>query len=397
MIRRNFESRVVIYSASIITCLLIYVSSAVTCQIPVFRYALERWSPDLFSVFVLHHSPLSVENLSLVDRLKKSALESERPANIEVQLIDLNENPRYSREFRSDEYSRDQYPLMVVRYPQWVKTNRLAWMGTLSRESVEALIDSPARRAIIERISAGESAVWVLIESGEQSKDDAAANRLQENLDFLQQRLRLPSREMIENDEAFQPETQVELRLAFSILRLKHGDPTEAIFASLLINSEPDLHKFSEPIAIPVFGQGRSYFALVGKGINIQTITDSCQFLTGACSCQVKEQNPGADLVFAANWRQIITGTAIRPQPLPDLMGMAALADRVETKDFSKNLAEQQSLNLPLTTEKPIAETTAVDRQPLNIGFLIPVGVVVIVSLLGVIGASFVIKSRRDT
>lgn len=71
---------------------------------------------------------------------------------------------------------------------------------------------------------------------------------------------------------------------------------------------------------------------------------------------------------------------------------MTALADRVETRDFSENLAEQQSLNLPLT-----AETTAVESQPLNIGFLIPVGVVVIVSLLGVVGASFVIKSRRDT
>ncbi|MDP7280417.1 MAG: hypothetical protein QGG39_11115, partial [Candidatus Poribacteria bacterium] len=112
---------------------------------------MEKWSPDLFSVLVLHHSPLSAENLSLVDRLKQSALELERPANIEVQLLDLNKNPQYSREFLANEYSRDQYPLMVVRYPQWVKTNRLAWTGTLSRESVEALIDSPARQTIIER------------------------------------------------------------------------------------------------------------------------------------------------------------------------------------------------------------------------------------------------------
>jgi hypothetical protein len=78
-------------------------------------------------------------------------------------------------------------------------------------------------------------------------------------------------------------------------------------------------------------------------------------------------------------------------------MSMAALADRVETKDFSENLAKQRSLNLPLTAETPMIETTAIESQPLNIEFLIPVGVVVIVSLLGIIGASFVIKSRRDT
>jgi len=37
-----------------------------------------------------------------------------------------------------------------------------------------------------------------------------------------------------------------------------------------------------------------------------------------------------------------------------------------------------------------------IENQPLNVGFLIPVGVVVIVSVLGVIGVSLTIKLRRD-
>ena len=233
--------------------------------------------------------------------------------------------------------------------------------------------------------------MWILIESGNQTKDDAAANRLQENLDLLQQKLRLPNLKTIESDEAFYPETQVELRLAFSVLRLKHNDPAEEIFASFLINSEPDLHQFNEPIAIPVFGQGRSHFALIGQGINTQTITDSCQFLTGACSCQVKEQNPGSDLIFRANWHQIVTGTAIPPQPLPNLTSIATLADNVELKSSSESLVMQQASDLSL-----IAETPVIENQPLNVGFLIPVGVVVIVSVLGVIGVSLTIKLRRD-
>jgi len=389
--RRNLKSHVVIYLASIITCSLIYIPSAVTCQIPVFRYALERWRPDLFSVLILYHNSLSAEHLGLVDQLKQVALEEERPANIEVQLVDSNEDFRYSEKFQVGEYSTNQYPLMVVRYPQWVKTPHLAWVGSLSKETVEALIDSPARQAIIERIGEGESAVWILIESGNQTKDDAAANRLQENLDLLQQKLRLPNLETIESDEAFYPETQVELRLAFSVLRLKHNDPAEEIFASFLINSEPDLHQFNEPIAIPVFGQGRSHFALIGQGINTQTITDSCQFLTGACSCQVKEQNPGSDLIFRANWHQIVTGTAVPPQPLPNLTSIATLADNVELKSSSESLVMQQASDLSL-----IAETPVIENQPLNVGFLIPVGVVVIVSVLGVIGVSLTIKLRRD-
>ena len=113
--------------------------------------------------------------------------------------------------------------------------------------------------------------------------------------------------------------------------------------------------------------------------------------MTCAWSCQVKEQNPGSDLIFRANWHQIVTGTAIPPQPLPNLTSIATLADNVELKSSSESLVMQQASDL-----SPIAETPVIENQPLNVGFLIPVGVVVIVSVLGVIGVSLTIKLRRD-
>ena len=38
--------------------------------------------------------------------------------------------------------------------------------------------------------------------------------------------------------------------------------------------------------------------ALVGRGITPENIEDAHTFITGACSCVVKEQNPGFDLLL---------------------------------------------------------------------------------------------------
>jgi hypothetical protein len=40
----------------------------------------------------------------------------------------------------------------------------------------------------------------------------------------------------------------------------------------------------------------------VGKGITRENLLECVYFLTGACSCTVKDQNPGMDLLFAENW-----------------------------------------------------------------------------------------------
>jgi hypothetical protein len=70
-----------------------------------------------------------------------------------------------------------------------------------------------------------------------------------------------------------------------------------------LLNSEPDLHEYSDqPLAFPVFGRGIVLYALVGKGISPETIKSASSFIVGPCSCQVKEQNPGFDLLLSHDW-----------------------------------------------------------------------------------------------
>ena len=53
--------------------------------------------------------------------------------------------------------------------------------------------------------------------------------------------------------------------------------------------------------ALPIF------LPLIGAGVTAENIHDSAAFLVGACSCEVKEQNPGFDLLLAADWDVLLS------------------------------------------------------------------------------------------
>lgn len=41
------------------------------CQVPVFRYALERWSPDDYRIFVISDQQLTAQQEDLVKQLNE--------------------------------------------------------------------------------------------------------------------------------------------------------------------------------------------------------------------------------------------------------------------------------------------------------------------------------------
>ncbi len=74
------------------------------------------------------------------------------------------------------------------------------------------------------------------------------------------------------------------------------------------------------PMVFPVFGRGRVLYALVGKSIKKINITKAAQFMTGPCSCLIKEGNPGTDLLIMADWESHIEDQGPgMPTPLPPL------------------------------------------------------------------------------
>ena len=57
-----------------------------------------------------------------------------------------------------------------------------------------------------------------------------------------------------------------------------------------------------QPLLFGIFGRGRALPPFVGKDIERENLLACVDFVTGACSCTVKDQNPGVDLLIAQDW-----------------------------------------------------------------------------------------------
>ena len=336
-------------------------SHTLACQVPVFRYALEKWIPDPFEVTIIHKGKLSADQAALIDRIR-NASRTKTPTNLTIGKVIDSDNLGDEDKAYVQNHQPKSYPWMVIDFPDWVRTDRAAFSGPFDSGNVENVFDSPARKEIIKRLIAGESAVWILIESGDKTKDDQAAKILTDTFKIAHENLKLPIEE-IKADKDFEADTVVKLQIAFSVLRVKQNDPAETFFVSHLINSEPDLFKFTkEPIAIPVFGRGRSYFALASKGLNARNLSDDAKFLTSACSCTVKRENPGSDLVFTANWNGLIKGSALPPETAPTIAGLA-LPDRNDVTVAAASSPSGSTDTLPGPTAQQIQDQQRARRR----------------------------------
>jgi hypothetical protein len=59
-----------------------------------------------------------------------------------------------------------------------------------------------------------------------------------------------------------------------------------------------------------VYGRGRALFSCLGEGIHPDNLVQDIEFITGACSCTVKEQNPGVDLLVQYDWEAAASNIA---------------------------------------------------------------------------------------
>ena len=58
------------------------------CNVPVFRYALERWHPDPYRATLFHRGPLTEAQRALVRPWEESSGPS--PANVALQIVDVD-------------------------------------------------------------------------------------------------------------------------------------------------------------------------------------------------------------------------------------------------------------------------------------------------------------------
>lgn len=362
-----------------LVCHLAWISPALCCNVPVFRFALERWKPDHYQVLLLHRDELTKEQHGLLSEWE--SVQERKPSNAQLTLIDLRKTASENQKYASKTANQDQSQVALV-YPAALKIEAPLWTAPLSGQALNLLVDSPLRRELVNRLVQGQTAVWLIVQSGNAEQDQAAETLLAAELKRLEQDLKLP----VLTDA---PEDQLlggpPLAVKFSVLRIPQSKDEE-VFRQMLLHCEPDIPSRQEPLVYPVFGRGRSLLPMIGAGITADNIQEYAEFLVGACSCEIKEQNPGFDLLLAADWDALLKDqgyklTAISSKdPLPAAPETVAIPLGSVKPSSGAVDSEAKQASIERISVKPKAQTPEADRAS-NLQWYAGIGLAAIVGL----------------
>jgi hypothetical protein len=141
-----------------------------------------------------------------------------------------------------------------------------------------SLAHSPLRKKIAGELMAGKLCVMLYLKTGDSEKDSGGIDVMRKTVASS------PFRDII------------------TIIELDRKDPEEKHFISMLLNVEDDLTNIREPMLFGIFGRLKALEPLLAKGITEENINLMIDFLTADCSCLIKDNLPGTDILYASKW-----------------------------------------------------------------------------------------------
>jgi len=336
-----------------LTISILLASGLFACQVPVFRFALERWQADNFRLLVTSKGPLGNALRSDLEHLQKSLETEPRPINLDLEVIDLATLTEAQRISIPGLEHAGEEPSMILLPPGSWQTKEPAWSGAATSENLAKLLDSPARQRCAEHLLKGDSAVWLIVTSGDADKDERARSLLETGLAKASSLLEIPAGvvrredlnpniENIDLDDVLR--SDIPLKISFVSETVSRDDPAEAIFLATLV--EPEALRSGEPLIVPVFGRARTAGPVAASHLTVDRVFGACEYLCGACSCQVKQGNPGYDLLFKISWDEHLNSTIITADSeiVQQALDVVTFGPSDEPADSSDRLAEGRAI-----------------------------------------------------
>ncbi|MDI1313523.1 hypothetical protein [Prosthecobacter sp.] len=258
-------------------------SAACACTIPVFRFALDRWEADKFHLVL----PSAVAQAPEIQDLLRP-LRANGKANLDFTTA-------------TDATQKDA----ILRYSR--ASDKQVWSGKLDADTLAAVLDSPARKKLVERLLAGDSIIWVIADSGS-PVDVLEVERIEKRLKFLEQVASLPIQDPDDPDSQLGPGPP--LRLKFTTLRLRRSDPAERMLLHMLAGPQGKFDPTTTSFASAVFGRGRVLGAWPLDVLDDASLEDASMFLVGRCGCRLKNESPGWDILLNLDWEKALPAAA---------------------------------------------------------------------------------------
>jgi hypothetical protein len=295
---------------------------AVACETPVYRFALysPRWAPWPYVVFHIHGGEAGQE-AEVQAKLKQLVAAKQELINLSFESIDGSNadalKPLPPAVQRLWNERKEKIPLDVVVNP----AGQIVFAGQLAVADVAALVDSPVRREMAKLL--GEGHLVVVLLDGKRPEDNAAAEK---TIADVVQKVNAGKLEDLrpaddpapglvpepaKKDSAAtlakkKPAPADPKKLQATLLKVSRSDPAEAWLVRMLMRADKDLDPLADqPMAFWIYGRARAFPPLVGKGITEENLVGDLRLLTGPCTCEIKDQNPGMDLLTTTDWKEV--------------------------------------------------------------------------------------------
>jgi hypothetical protein len=191
---------------------------------------------------------------------------------------------------------------------------RLHW-GPLTADDISAVVDSPIRRRTNQLIAQGHAAVLVMLAGKDAEANARAEKEIESMIKAVAEGKIEPPKLPGDDPSASEPDPVAPPPLKIASLKLNRDDPSERWFVQCLMQVEDDLADIDEPMVFAIYGQCRANPPLVGNGIDAEQLTNQVKFVLGPCTCRIKEQNVGLDLLASYDWQEVALSLAKRVGP----------------------------------------------------------------------------------
>ena len=226
---------------------------SLACTTRVSEWVLLNTLPNQYNLVYFHNAPLS----ETVKNRNRELAETINTANIQFKSL------------RKETVTQPYYGL-YYEGRLFSKFN--------SVDELKGVTSSPVREKIAKELMSGKLCVMLYLTTGNREKDEKGLNTLKKVI----------------GSSPFGP--------IIPVVEMSRHSGEEKHFASLLLNVEDDLKYIDEPMLFGIFGRFKALEPLLGRGISEENILLMIDYLKAECSCLIKDDLPGTDILFTNRW-----------------------------------------------------------------------------------------------
>jgi hypothetical protein len=281
--------------SAIVLFIVFLADSVMSCTVPVFQYAMERWAQSYYHGVLFYKGSLSQEDKETFASFQQMLKKNNSLLNLQVEKLNVESKPgQYKQLLKGTDPGH--LPALALWYPRQKGQNKPFWIGELQMSVLANIAKSSKRREMTGHLIEGSPVVWLLVYPQEQENIQAQLNNLKGGI--------AKSIEAMKKSPQFKPILEGNGKeVSFPVITISSGSREESVVLSMITGLR-DGSSVKEPVVIPVFGRGRALTTFTADKISEERIYNIMTFLMSPCACQIKMASPGTDMLVQANWQK---------------------------------------------------------------------------------------------